>query len=60
MNMPKEGQLVTLKTNNNDMWGTYIFISCNPEGKCKIKKYTLSFKGRVIHEVDINEITIIQ
>jgi hypothetical protein len=60
MNIPKEGQLVTLKTNNNDMRGIYKFISCNQEGKCTIKRFTFIAKNRVIHEVDINEIIIIQ
>ena len=49
---PKVGQ--TVKFKNAD----YKVISCNLGGKCKIKKLNLPHKGKVLKEVDIEELSL--
>lgn len=50
-NIPKIGQIVKFKNTE------FKVLSCDLGGKCKIKKMTLPNKGKVLKEVDINELS---
>ncbi len=36
----------------------YKLVNCNMGGKCKIKKTLLPYKGKVLTEIDIKDLTI--